>query len=61
MGEGEEEGEEEGREGGRGERGERDVGTMSGLNVLRVINDPTAAAIAYGLGKDGSRDRSVLI
>lgn len=29
----------------------KDAGTISGLNVLRIINEPTAAAIAYGLDK----------
>merc|ERR1711877_63605 len=28
-----------------------DAGTISGMNVLRIINEPTAAAIAYGLDK----------
>jgi len=41
----------------------KDAGTISGLNVLRIINEPTAAAIAYGLdnksGKQG--ERNVLI
>merc|ERR1739848_455170 len=32
-----------------------------GLNVLRIINEPTAAAIAYGLDKKGSGERNVLI
>jgi molecular chaperone DnaK (HSP70) len=27
----------------------KDAGTISGLNVLRIINEPTAAAIAYGI------------
>lgn len=27
----------------------KDAGTISGMNVLRIINEPTAAAIAYGL------------
>ena len=31
----------------------QDAGTISGLNVLRIINEPTAAAIAYGLDKKG--------
>ena len=31
----------------------KDAGTIAGLNVLRVINEPTAAAIAYGLDKKG--------
>ena len=40
----------------------KDAGVISGLNVLRVINEPTAAAIAYGLDKkkDG-KGRNVLI
>lgn len=29
----------------------KDAGTISGMNVLRIINEPTAAAIAYGLDK----------
>lgn len=29
----------------------KDAGTISGLEVLRIINEPTAAAIAYGLDK----------
>lgn len=37
----------------------KDAGHISGLNVLRVINEPTAAAIAYGLDKQG--ERNVLI
>jgi molecular chaperone DnaK len=30
----------------------KDAGTIAGLNVLRIVNEPTAAALAYGLGKD---------
>jgi len=33
----------------------KDAGTISGLNVLRIINEPTAAAIAYGLDKKRER------
>ncbi|KAJ3131624.1 Stress-70 protein, mitochondrial [Physocladia obscura] len=33
----------------------KDAGTISGLNVLRVINEPTAAALAYGLDKSADR------
>ncbi|GLT38259.1 hypothetical protein SLA2020_125190 [Shorea laevis] len=33
----------------------KDAGAIAGLNVLRMINEPTAAAIAYGLDKKGSR------
>ena len=29
----------------------KDAGTIAGLNVLRVINEPTAAALSYGLDK----------
>jgi len=35
----------------------KDAGTISGMNVLRIINEPTAAAIAYGLDKqDGEKN-----
>merc|ERR1719472_585739 len=34
----------------------KDAGTISGLNVLRIINEPTAAAIAYGLDKSGEKN-----
>jgi len=40
----------------------KDAGTISGLNVLRIINEPTAAAIAYGLDKQaGKKEENVLI
>lgn len=39
----------------------KDAGTIAGLNVLRIINEPTAAAIAYGLDKKGRGERHVLI
>ena len=41
----------------------KDAGTIAGLNVLRIINEPTAAAIAYGLDKkvQGKGERNVLI
>ncbi|XP_048515921.1 heat shock 70 kDa protein-like isoform X3 [Athalia rosae] len=39
----------------------KDAGAISGLNVLRIINEPTAAAIAYGLDKKGRGERNVLI
>jgi len=39
----------------------KDAGSISGLNVLRIINEPTAAAIAYGLDKKGKGERNVLI
>lgn len=39
----------------------KDAGTIAGLNVLRIINEPTAAAIAYGLDKKTAGERNVLI
>lgn len=39
----------------------KDSGTIAGLNVLRIINEPTAAAIAYGLDKKAVGERNVLI
>ncbi|CDF89305.1 Heat shock protein SSB [Zygosaccharomyces bailii] len=40
----------------------KDAGSIAGLNVLRIINEPTAAAIAYGLGAGKSdKERHVLI
>merc|ERR1712099_194042 len=39
----------------------KDAGTISGMNILRIINEPTAAAIAYGLDKKVGAERNVLI
>ena len=39
----------------------KDAGSIAGLNVLRIINEPTAAAIAYGLDKKGEGEKNVLI
>ncbi|KAM8723796.1 heat shock 70 kDa protein 1-like [Acanthopagrus schlegelii] len=39
----------------------KDAGVIAGLNVLRIINEPTAAAIAYGLDKGKTGERNVLI
>jgi len=39
----------------------KDAGSISGLNVLRIINEPTAAAIAYGLDKKGQGEKNILI
>merc|ERR1711892_246953 len=39
----------------------KDAGVISGLNILRIINEPTAAAIAYGLDKKGAAEANVLI
>ncbi|MDO8687223.1 MAG: molecular chaperone DnaK, partial [Dehalococcoidales bacterium] len=37
----------------------KDAGTIAGLNVLRIINEPTAAALAYGLDKKGEETIAV--
>ena len=39
----------------------KDAGSIAGLNILRIINEPTAAAIAYGLDKKTSGEKNVLI
>jgi len=39
----------------------KDAGKISGLNVLRMINEPTAAAIAYGLDKKANGEKNILI
>jgi len=39
----------------------KDAGKIAGLEVLRIINEPTAAAIAYGLNKNSKEERNVLI
>lgn len=39
----------------------KDAGIIAGLNVLRIINEPTAAAIAYGLDKKKAGEQNVLI
>ncbi|KAJ1795412.1 Heat shock protein ssb1 [Coemansia sp. RSA 1938] len=39
----------------------KDAGTISGMDVLRIINEPTAAAIAYGLDSKQKEERKVLI
>lgn len=39
----------------------KDAGTIAGLNVMRIINEPTAAAIAYGLDKKSGSEKNVLI
>ena len=38
----------------------KEAGTIAGLEVLRIINEPTAAALAYGLEK-GSEDETILV
>jgi L1 cell adhesion molecule like protein len=39
----------------------KDAGVIAGLNVLRIINEPTAAALAYGLDKKKSGEQNVVI
>jgi len=39
----------------------KDAGAIAGLNILRIINEPTAAAIAYGLDNKSSTDKNILI
>ncbi|XP_063794112.1 heat shock 70 kDa protein-like [Pseudophryne corroboree] len=39
----------------------KDAGVIAGLNVLRILNEPTAAAIAYGLDKGSRGERNILI
>ena len=39
----------------------KDAGAIAGLNVLRIINEPTAAAIAYGLDKKTAKEMNILI
>src|SRR5512134_3726810 len=38
----------------------QEAGTIAGLNVLRIVNEPTAAALAYGLDK-GEKDQTILV
>jgi molecular chaperone DnaK len=38
----------------------KDSGAIAGLNVLRIVNEPTAAALAYGLDKEGA-DQTILV
>lgn len=39
----------------------KDAGIIAGLNVLRIVNEPTAAAIAYGLDKLDSGERQIIV
>jgi heat shock protein 1/8 len=39
----------------------KDAGTIAGLNVLRIINEPTAAAIAYGLDKKTEKELNIIV
>ena len=39
----------------------KEAGQIAGLEVMRIINEPTAAALAYGLDKEGSADQTILV
>jgi molecular chaperone DnaK len=39
----------------------KDAGRIAGLEVLRIINEPTAAALAYGVDKQDKRDRKIAV
>jgi len=39
----------------------KDAGKIAGLEVLRIINEPTAAALAYGVDKDDKSDRKIAV
>ncbi|KAG8716798.1 ATPase with role in protein import into the ER [Ceratobasidium sp. 394] len=39
----------------------KDAGQIAGLNVLRIINEPTAAAVAYGLDKKGGKESKTIV
>lgn len=39
----------------------RDAGKLAGLDVLRIINEPTAASLAYGIGLDQNEERKVVV
>ena len=39
----------------------KDAGKIAGLDVKRIINEPTAASLAYGLDKEGAADQTILV
>ncbi len=39
----------------------KDAGKIAGLDVKRIVNEPTAAALAYGFGKDASREEKIAV
>lgn len=39
----------------------KDAGTIAGFNVQRIINEPTAAALAYGLGREEKKDQKIAV
>ncbi|XP_046856692.1 heat shock cognate 71 kDa protein-like [Xenia sp. Carnegie-2017] len=44
-----------------GQKATKDAGVIAGLNVLRIINEPTAAAIAYGFNRNVRCERNILV
>ena len=39
----------------------KDAGRIAGLDVKRIVNEPTAAALAYGFGKDKNKDETIAV
>ena len=39
----------------------KDAGKIAGLDVKRIINEPTAAALAYGMDKDQTKDQTIMV
>ena len=39
----------------------KEAGQIAGLDVLRIINEPTSAALAYGMDKEGTADETILV
>ena len=39
----------------------KDAGKIAGLDVKRIVNEPTAAALAYGLGKDANKEEKIAV
>lgn len=39
----------------------RDAGKLAGLDVLRIVNEPTAASLAYGLGLDSNEEKTIAV
>jgi molecular chaperone DnaK (HSP70) len=42
-------------------QGTRDAGKLAGLDVLRIVNEPTAASLAYGIGLEKEHDTTILV
>lgn len=39
----------------------KDAGRIAGLNVIRIINEPTAGSLAYGMGKSSNKERKIVV